>query len=202
MARLVLASASPRRVQMLRGRGYAFRTLACPLPERCDAGLACDALVCALAEQKARYALARVEAGCVVLGADTAVCLEGAALGKPKDAQDAMRMLALLSGRTHTVYTGVCILQRGAPAHIFACGTRVTFRALSQGEIARYVAGGEPMDKAGAYSIQGGAGAFVSRIEGDFDTVVGLPMDKVAHALAAMGVVPQPIEIRGDERDV
>jgi septum formation protein len=118
-----------------------------------------------------------------VLGADTTVVLDGEVLGKPRDAQEAAAMLGRLSGRSHRVLTGVCLISPEGRTETAVETTTVEFRALSRAEIDRYVASGEPMDKAGAYAIQGGAGAFVTRIEGDFDNVVGLPVALVAQLL-------------------
>lgn len=136
----------------------------------------------------AEYAesLARAKAagsdGEVVLGADTVVVLDGAVLGKPADPDDAAAMLRRLSGRTHEVITGVAVQDRGAIRWAHA-SSLVTFRPLSAGEILQYVAGGEPLDKAGAYAIQGRGGQFVTRLDGESDTVIGLPLNLVRRLL-------------------
>ena len=146
-------------------------------------------LVRALSLAKAREVSETAGAGPedVVIGADTVVALDGAVLGKPKDAADAARMLRALSGRTHTVYTGVTVL-RGGETLCRAEETRVRFRALSEGEIARYIASGEPMDKAGAYGAQGLASLFVEGLEGDFFNVMGLPLCLLGQMLKEVGV--------------
>ena len=122
----------------------------------------------------------------VIVSADTIVVIDGKILGKPKDEQDAARMLRLLSGRTHTVYTGLTVHANGK-ANTQVVSTGVTFRALSDAEIAAYIETKEPMDKAGAYGIQGVGGAFVHRIEGDFYNVMGLPLCTLCKMLEEIG---------------
>jgi septum formation protein len=125
----------------------------------------------------------------VVIGADTIVIAEGGILGKPADDADAARMLRLLSGRRHRVVTAVAVVRRQPPVGLVdSSETAVWFRRLTLDEISRYVATGEPLDKAGAYGIQGRAGAFVDRIEGDYFTVVGLPLARLAALLHQAGV--------------
>jgi len=172
---LVLASRSPRRLRLLEAAGVPFRLGAPPdVDETPPPGCSPPEGARAVAERKLRAAL-EVEREGVVLCADTVVFLGEHVLGKPRDAADARRMLALLSGRTHEVATAVALGcgQRLASGVDVA---RVTFRTLSDEEIAAYVATGEPLDKAGAYAIQGGAAGFVQRLEGSRDTVVGLPV--------------------------
>ena len=123
----------------------------------------------------------------LVIGADTVVVYDGAILGKPADEADAARMLRTLSGKTHEVFTGVCLIRAGK-AETFYARTQVTFYPLSEPEIEAYVATGEPMDKAGAYAIQGGAGAFVEAIDGEFDNVVGFPTEEVKEMLQEFGM--------------
>jgi septum formation protein len=120
--------------------------------------------------------IAATHPGRAVLGADTGVVLDGEVLGKPRDAAHAIDMLSRLSGRSHRVLTGVCLIDPSGHAHVDMASTLVEFRQLSEAEIDEYVASGEPMDKAGAYGIQAGARGFIERIDGDFDTVVGLPV--------------------------
>jgi septum formation protein len=122
----------------------------------------------------------------IIIAADTLVYINGRVLGKPRDEEDAFEMLKTLSSKLHKVYTGVAIL-RGDYAHVFADATRVYFRALSDDEIRAYIATGEPLDKAGAYGVQERGSVFVDRIDGDFYTVVGLPLAKVCRGLAVMG---------------
>lgn len=170
--RLILASASPRRLDLLRTAGIE----PCVCPTECDeiaGGMPPRDLVMANARLKAE-ACAKEHSG-VIVAADTVVALGDEIFGKPQDAADARRMLAALSGQTHSVFTGVAVCKNGA-VQVDAAETRVTFRELTDAEIAAYVATGEPLDKAGAYAIQGGAGAFVADIDGDFDNIVGLPL--------------------------
>lgn len=179
---LILASASPRRQELLRLITPDFRVVASETDERVPEGMPPRQAVEELALRKARIVAALYPQDTVV-GADTAVSPDGARiLGKPRDARDAAEMLRLLSGRQHFVYTGVAVLSpRGG--RVFSEMTTVTFAALSDREIEAYVRNGEPMDKAGAYAAQGGAARFISRVEGDFHTVVGLPVCRLYQAL-------------------
>jgi septum formation protein len=181
---VILASQSPRRLLLLRQIGVEPIVRPCSIaetvePDRSPARNAQD-----LAIQKARTVAAGVEHGYVV-GADTIVTLGSTMLGKPTDYDDAVRMLGLLSGKTHTVHTGYAIIDR--PSNKIISGveeTLVTFRSIPKAEIEEYVAGGSPMDKAGAYGIQDDYGAvFVRRIEGCYYNVVGLPLSALYEAL-------------------
>lgn len=175
MRRVVLASGSPRRRELLEQMGILdFEVLPAKGEETAPAGLSPEELVKHLALQKAREVFA-LRGGATVIGADTVVALEGRILGKPKDAADAAEMLAALSGRSHEVYTGVAVLS-GERILTHAERTEVEFRALSAEEIAAYVATGEPLDKAGGYGIQGKACVFIRGIRGDYYNVVGLPV--------------------------
>lgn len=169
--RLVLASTSPRRAMLLRAAGYDFDVRPSGADEWPYAGGDPGRYTESLAEAKA------VEGGGdeVVVGADTVVVLDGTVLGKPVDADDAAGMLRRLSGRTHEVITGVAV-RHGARVRSGHARTRMTLRPLEEREIHAYVATGEPLDKAGAYGYQGGAARFVTRVEGDADTVIGLPI--------------------------
>ena len=171
---LVLASASPRREELLRRAGIPFEVQPAHIAE--DPLLGESAKNCAerLAREKA-LAVARQRPQDYVLGADTVVVVDGELLGKPADADDAARMLRLLSGREHEVITGVCLIIEGKPS-VCSETTIVTMSEITEQEIADYVAGGEPMDKAGAYAIQGIASRWIPRIEGDYNNVVGLPV--------------------------
>jgi septum formation protein len=181
--RLVLASASPRRAALLRAAGIDFEQGAPPeVDEAPPPGLDPPAVAQALAVRKAVAALGR-HPGRVVLAADTVVFVEEQLLGKPADAADAHRMLALLSGREHGVATGVCVAEEDRHRSGVSV-TLVRFRPLSGEEILDYVAGGEPFDKAGGYALQGGAARFVHTLEGDEDTVIGLPLRLVRALLA------------------
>jgi septum formation protein len=189
---LVLASGSPRRRALLRRLGRPFRVVVPDVDERALPGEDPARHVRRLALAKARAVARRVPAG-LVLGADTVVALDGRILGKPRDARDAVLMLSLLSGRTHEVLTGVALVAGGArrgPTAVVR--TRVTMRPLRAGEIRDYVAGGEPLDKAGAYAIQGGARRFVERVEGSRTNVVGLPLERLEGMLAAWDAPVRP----------
>lgn len=173
---LILASQSPRRGEILRLAGIPFLTRPANVDETVLAGEPPETYVKRVAREKA----AAIEAGPadIVLGADTVVVIEGQILGKPGSLVDAFRMLEKLSGREHTVLTGIC-LRREMETILDVAETRVWFLPLSHREIEQYVASGEPMDKAGAYAIQGLASKFVRRIDGSYTNVVGLPVELV-----------------------
>jgi len=177
---LVLASKSPRRQQILRDAGIPFVVRSGGVPEERAPHESPSEYVRRLATQKA--CAVPIHAGEVVLGADTVVVVDGLVLEKPRDAADAIRMLGLLSGREHEVITGICL--RSATGDIVdTAATRVRFVPLTREEIEAYVASGEPMDKAGAYAIQGLAAKFVDRIEGCYFNVIGLPVSLVYRCL-------------------
>lgn len=178
---LVLASASPRRRQLLEMLGIPFRVEPAAVQEIPLPGEPPLAYAQRLARDKARAV-----PGSLVLGADTIVVLDGAILEKPVDAADAVRMLGRLQGRQHEVITAICLLADGV-AHEAADRTAVTFRPATEAFLAGYVATGEPMDKAGAYGIQGYGAALVERIEGDFFGVMGLPVRLVLELLERAG---------------
>lgn len=187
-APLVLASASPRRVTLLRQARAAF-TVVDPGPDRAwpgsgpgSAGSPPRHGVRALALDKAKRVAAK-RPGAVVIGADTIVVARGVRLGKPKDAEEARAMLRRLQGRTHEVWTGLAVVH-GDEQRTGAECTKVSFAKLSDRDIELYVATGEPLDKAGAYAIQGAAGLFVRGIEGDYANVVGLPLARLRRILA------------------
>jgi len=184
---LILASASPRRQKLLRNAGITFRVLPTGLSEIPLAGETPRACVERLARQKA-LAVSHAHPGEWVLGADTIVVVDGEILGKPVDEADAARMLRLLSGRTHEVTTGVCLAGK-AIEDVRAETTRVTMIALREDDIRDYIASGEPMDKAGAYAIQGRASRWIPRIEGDHANVVGLPVALVYRMLREHGAL-------------
>jgi len=188
--RIVLASASPRRAELLRAAGYEFQTLVVDLDERVRPGEAPDIYVRRLAAEKSAAALrmlvgspAGASPDLVVLGADTAVVVDGVILGKPIDDRDAASMLERLSGRSHRVLTGVSV--RGPQLEAGRVETTtVEFKPLSGDEVEWYVASGEGRDKAGAYAIQGLASRFIPSISGSYSNVVGLPV-AVVHELVA-----------------
>jgi septum formation protein len=186
---LILASASPRRRELLLQAGFAFEVRVTGVDETALEGEDAVALAVRLARGKAE-AVASGADEVVVLGADTVVVAPtGELLGKPVDDRDAARMLQLLAGATHQVVTGVCVCG-GRRSEIAAALTWVTFNTLSGEEIAAYVATGEPLGKAGAYAIQGCGARFIPRIHGDYTNVVGLPLALVATMLAGAGVFP------------
>lgn len=179
--KLILASGSPRRRELLTRMNVPFLVEVSDADERVS-GCPCD-VVGVLAERKAR-AVAKNHASGLILAADTLVSLDGRALGKPEDDEQAADMLRALSGRSHEVYTGMCLLEAASGrAQVCVEESRVYFRRLTEEEIAAYVATGEPRDKAGAYAIQGGAAGFVERYEGSYDNIVGLPTEKLSELL-------------------
>jgi septum formation protein len=183
--RLILASRSPRRKALLVAAGYEVEVEAADVDERQLPGEDVVEYVLRLAAAKVQAVAAR-EPGSVVLGADTAVVVEGLVLGKPVDDDDAAAMLRRLSGREHVVVTGVAV-RDGDRTLLEVSRTCVWFVPLSPGEIAWYVQSGEPRDKAGAYAIQGLASRFVERIQGSYTNVVGLPMATVHQLLGRLG---------------
>lgn len=183
--RLILASASPRRAELLRAAGIPFEISAVDVDEQFHAGENPEYAVARLAEAKAGAVVARFP-DCVVLGADTTVVVGGEALGKPADPADAARMLRLLSGRTHEVLTGVCMCARGRRL-LHVEPTQVRMVGLSDVEIAWYVSTGEAADKAGGYAVQGLASRFIEGIDGSYSNVVGLPISRVYELLKELG---------------
>ena len=184
----VLASASPRRRELVELMGlHPLKILPAVGEEVAEPGLTGGALAEMLALHKAREVAQSAGADDIVIGADTIVCLEDTVFGKPHDAEDAARMLRALSGRAHTVYTGVAVI-RGGETRTHAEATTVRFRPLTDAEIAGYIATGEPMDKAGAYGIQGKGALLVSGIDGDFYNVMGLPVCALGEMLKELGI--------------
>lgn len=203
MGQIILASASPRRKELLEQIGLTFEI--CPAEgEEKIVKSEPQEVVMELSGQKAKEVAAMVSGfgethkefvtpqDILVIGADTVVACDGTILGKPKDEEDAARMLAMLSGRKHAVYTGVTFVfldkSGKAGAHSFYEKTDVFMRKMSEREILRYVATGEPMDKAGAYGIQGKCAVYIERIEGDYNNVVGLPVAAVYRELQKLGI--------------
>ncbi len=175
--RLILASASPRRGEILSRAGFDFEVRVASIDEAPLAGELPEDYARRVARHKALIVAALESPGSLVLGADTVVVAGREILGKPRDAADAQQILRKLSGRTHRVITGICLVH--APREITALvhkASKVTFRALDDEEIQTYIASGEPMDKAGAYGIQGLASKFVTRVEGCYFNVMGLPV--------------------------
>lgn len=180
--RLILASGSPRRRELLAGMGYRFEIIVPDVDEHVS-GHARD-VVGILSRRKAQ-AVADAQDQGVIIASDTLVSLNGEALGKPEDEADAHRMLRILSDNTHEVFTGVTIIDAASgKTETRVVRTGVRFRALSDAEILDYIATGEPMDKAGAYGIQGGAGKFVEELDGSYENVIGFPVDEIRNMLS------------------
>ena len=199
-SRLILASASPRRAQILRDAGFSFSVRPAEVDESPRRGESAVQHVKRLAREKALAAAQRLRGNAVILAADTVVVAAGRILGKPRSPADAACMLRRLSGRKHRVLTGLAVLRldasgagrsRTPAAASMRCAvesTSVWFTRLASREIKDYVAGGEPRDKAGAYAIQGRAGRFITRIEGCYFNVVGLPLARLYRMLQEIGV--------------
>lgn len=203
MGQIILASASPRRKELLEQIGLQFDI--CPAKgEEVITKTIPYEVVQELASQKAKEVAGMVKAyenaheelvtpqDIMVIGADTIVAYENQILGKPKDEEDAFRMLSMLSGNTHAVYTGVSIVLLGASGKAgeltFYEKTDVVMRGMSEKEIRRYIATGEPMDKAGAYGIQGKCAIYIDKIDGDYNNVVGLPIAAIYRELKKLGI--------------
>ncbi|MGE3724184.1 MAG: nucleoside triphosphate pyrophosphatase [Candidatus Sericytochromatia bacterium] len=185
---LILASASPRRKDLLAELVRHFVVRAADIPEDLNPQISSlSGQIEELSLRKAQAVAGFEPPDSYVLGADTVVVIQGEILGKPTDQVDAVRMLQTLSDQWHEVLTGVALVKTGSPALCFSAHglSRVKMRKLTEKEILDYIASGEPMDKAGAYAIQGGAAAFVEQIEGRWDTIVGLPLDTVENLLKA-----------------
>ena len=184
--KLILASSSPRRAELLRAAGFEFAMMSSRVDEAIVPGETARAHVERLARAKAAAVVARLpkQARALVLGADTVVVVDGEILGKPQSREDARRMLSLLSGREHEVVTALALgdLVYGKQM-VRQAASRVVFLKLSDAEIEEYLDSGEPFDKAGAYAVQGLAACFVSRIEGSYSNVVGLPISMLYEML-------------------
>ncbi len=181
---LILASGSPRRKSLLSAAGIAFEVVESGVDEIRGACETAPEFALRVARDKALSVSARFPVP-IVLGADTVVECDGEILGKPRESADARRMLTLLSGNTHRVVTAFALARAGTVLESAAVTSGVTFRHLSPAEITAYIETGEPVDKAGAYGIQGVGGAFISAVDGSRDNVMGLPVDQVLRALRA-----------------
>ena len=192
--RLILASASPRRREILQAAGFAFDVVETAVPEKQRDGESPEQFVCRMATEKAEAALSKIKLPCTapILGADTVVVLGNQTLGKPASAEEARRMLRLLSGQQHRVLTGLCLLfpppawpcaRAELREEVQVASTTVQFSKLTVEEIEEYVASGEPFDKAGAYGIQGLASKYIEGIQGCYFNVVGLPISLVYQML-------------------
>ena len=184
---IYLASSSPRRQELLRQIGVAFEQLRVDVDERVQAGESPRDYVTRLAREKAAAGLAVRAGELPVLGADTTVVLNGRILGKPADREQGLAMLEALSAHTHQVLSGVCLAD-GERAEVAVSASEVRFRELTRAEIERYWGGGEPVDKAGAYAIQGRGAEFVAHLSGSYSGVMGLPLFETAALLRAFGI--------------
>lgn len=186
---IILASASPRRRELLANIGMRdFKIIPAEGQERIDSGTAPEEAVCALSKDKALEVSHRCNEGDVIIAADTVVALDGEILGKPKDERHAAVMLKKLSGRVHTVFTGVTVMKKGGAVITEVERSEVRFRVLADREIEAYIATNEPMDKAGAYGAQGVGALFVEGINGDFFNVMGLPLCRLSKMLKKLDV--------------
>ncbi len=190
MKKIILASASPRRKELLEKAGVIFQVLPGNGEEQITSSDPED-IVKELSLGKAQAVEPLVTEDALIIGADTIVVFRGRILGKPADAEDAVQTLTMLQGNTHQVYTGVTVIQKEegrCRTYSFAECTDVTFYPVSHEEILKYVAGGEPFDKAGSYGIQGGFGKYVKGIRGDYSNVVGLPVARLLYEMKQQGI--------------
>lgn len=187
MSSIILASQSPRRRELMARITTDFEVMVSQVDEILPDGISPEDTAAYLAEFKAS-AVAADHPDKTVIGSDTVVILDGEVLGKPEDAEDAVRMLKALSDKTHTVITGCCIIKDGEKV-TFSEATKVVFYPLSDSDIAKYIATGEPFDKAGAYGIQGQGSLLVKGIEGDFFNVVGFPVGRLNRELRNLSVI-------------
>jgi len=186
--KLILASTSPRRAELLRNAGISFSVLTSAIDETPVPGELPNDMVLRLANAKAELVAARAVGPAIIIAADTTVTLDGKILGKPRSSDDARHMLEQLSGRTHSVLTGVSLIRLPDAAHLeFVESTLVHFQPLTSEEISAYLSTGEPFDKAGAYAIQGRAARYIPRVEGCYFNIVGLPLARVTAALQDLG---------------
>jgi len=186
--KLILASASPRRAEILRDAGFTFSVMSSAVDETPVPGESAQDLVQRLADAKAELVAARAVGPAIVIAADTAVIIDGEILGKPRTTDDASQMLSRLGGRVHSVLTGVTLIRLpDAERRSFVETTLVHFAPMSPEGLVHYLATEEPFDKAGAYAIQGRAARYIPRIEGCYYNVVGLPLARLCHALSELG---------------
>lgn len=180
--KIILASGSPRRSELMRLAGFDFDVVIPDVDESIPDDMPAQSAVIMLSLKKAQAALATTNEPCIVVAADTVVVLDDVILGKPSDKEDAFRMLSMLSGRTHHVFTGVTVIKNGVAGSFYSDST-VTFFKLTEEEIYEYISTGEPMDKAGAYGIQGKGCLLVKELCGDYYNIVGLPIAETARAI-------------------
>ncbi|GIP31361.1 nucleoside triphosphate pyrophosphatase [Paenibacillus sp. J2TS4] len=190
--RLILASTSPRRRELIRNLGLPYEVMASEADETIEDGLTPGQIVETLSERKARAVYERLPAGPprqIVVGSDTIVVYNGRVLGKPEDRNDARRMLQMLQGSTHQVYTGIACIETGTGKSLIAHRmTKVVIKPLTESQIDHYIATGEPMDKAGSYAIQGIGATMVESIEGDYFNVVGLSLNLLSDMLQSFDI--------------
>jgi septum formation protein len=194
IAPLILASGSPRRKDLLREAGFRFRVIAPEIDETAVAGESPETRAQRLAMQKAEAVARRAPPGSCILAADTAVLIDHETLGKPRDVEDAASMLLRLAGRTHVVITAFALARSGEEPMQAVCGieaSRVRMRAISRPEALEYARTEEPMDKAGAYALQGIGARFVEEVEGSRSNVIGLPLERVVPLLEHYGIRPR-----------
>lgn len=192
---LVLASSSARRRELMELAGYDFTVYVSDTDETTNISDPV-VLVRELALKKALAVQQELDSPCCVIGADTVVVIDDTVIGKPKDEADAFRILKALNNRTHTVYTGLCVTCGLNEPEVFCDATRVTFMDLDDEEIWRYIKTGDPMDKAGAYGVQGAGCVLIKRVEGCYFTVIGLPMPMLYKALREIGIMPTKARAR------
>lgn len=185
---IILASKSPRRQELLLKLGLSFAVMTENIDETMNPNIPLRQEICRVSRLKAEAVSSRVTENDIIISADTIVCIDEKRLGKPKDKQDADQMLHSLSGRSHEVVSGICVMQ-GKQIETACVTTIIHFRNLSDEEISSYIATGEPMDKAGAYGIQGLASIFVDRLDGDYYNVMGLPLCTLSEMLKHFGVM-------------
>lgn len=177
MKKIVLASASPRRKDLLNQIGLKFDIIVSDIEEKVDANLSPESVVESLAYQKAQAISKDIKEDCLVIGSDTVVVIDEIILGKPKDSQDAFNMLKMLSGKTHKVITGVCMIDVISNKYLLQHDiSHIKFRDISDNEIDAYIKTQEPFGKAGSYAVQGMSAIFVEKIEGSYTNIVGLPL--------------------------
>lgn len=195
--KLILASRSPRRSELLRSLGLKFEVSPSNVEENSDPRVSPEQNALNIARDKARW-VARQNPGCYVLGADTMVVLDQEIIGQPADAEDAFRILAHLAGKQHRVITGVVLISPEEKEYEIAAVSTVTIKSISSDEIRSYIATGEPLDKAGAYAIQGEGGRLVESWEGSYSNIVGLPLEALTDLLKQAGF-PLPPENENHE---
>jgi len=186
---LILASASPRRKQLLKRLGLEFKIIPANIDETVDIELPPEEVVKILALKKAENVASKINYPAIVIGSDTTVVIDDVSLGKPKDENDAFYMLNLLSGKTHSVITGIAIIDKQAQkTFIDYVISQVMFKELCEEDITKYIKTGEPLDKAGSYAIQGLASTFITGINGCYSNIVGLPIYELSQALKRFGI--------------